>query len=190
MGKRKLNEKKLALIMIVASMLLAVPLAMAQNRVTTWTDKPQYSPGDTVTLNLAYFNDASSPVQIKNITLTFLNWEAYIGGSWVGNMTKTYTDVTVTSGAVHVFNDLTFSVPTDGRAEDTTVDIRMGIDNNYYYPLDTSVSLYESSRYADQTVMLLTILVVLMIVCTIIIAATIFLSARRPQVMWKTEEKT
>jgi hypothetical protein len=41
----------------------------------------------------------------------------------------------------------------------------------------------------DQIITLFTIQVVLLIVCTIIIAATIFLSTRRPQIMWKTEEK-
>jgi len=38
-------------------------------------------------------------------------------------------------------------------------------------------------------VTLFTIQAVLLIVCTVIIAATIFLSARRPQVTWKAEEK-
>jgi len=41
----------------------------------------------------------------------------------------------------------------------------------------------------DKLVTLFTVLVVLVIVCTIIIAATIFLSARKPQVTWKPEEK-
>jgi hypothetical protein len=41
----------------------------------------------------------------------------------------------------------------------------------------------------DKLVTLFTVQVVLLIVCTIIIAATIFLSARKPQVTWKAEEK-
>jgi hypothetical protein len=185
-----LNKKKLALIMIVASMLLMVPLVTSQSTLLSWTDKPKYSPGDTVTINLSYYNDLTSAVQVNNITLTFANWNAYIGGNWVGNMTKTYTDVTVTSKTVHVFSDLTFSVPTDGRAEGTDVYIRLGTDHGFLNAPSVYVSLYDSVRYFDQIVMLLTIMAVLTIVCTIIIAATIFLSARRPQVMWKTEEKT
>jgi len=41
----------------------------------------------------------------------------------------------------------------------------------------------------EQIITLFTIQVVLLIVCTIIIAATIFLSARRPRITWKAEEK-
>jgi len=185
-----LNKTKIALIIIIASMLLTVPLATAQYSLLSWTDKPKYAPGDTVTVNVSFSNEATYAVQVYNITLTFDDWNAYIGGNWVGNMTKTYADVTVNSKTVHVFNDLTFSVPTDGRAEGTYVGIRLGTDHGFINAPDVYVSLYESVRYFDQIVMLLTIMAVLTIVCTIIIAATIFLSARRPQVMWKTEEKT
>jgi hypothetical protein len=52
------------------------------------------------------------------------------------------------------------------------------------------INVPETPRYYEQIVTLLTVLVVLMIVCSTIIAAAVFLSARRPQVMWNKEEKT
>jgi hypothetical protein len=54
---------------------------------------------------------------------------------------------------------------------------------------DNLIYITQTPRYMDQIITLFTIQVVLLIVCTIIVAATIFLSARRPQIMWKSEEK-
>jgi hypothetical protein len=90
----------------------------------------------------------------------------------------------------YVFNDLTFTTPSDGRAVNTLVDITVNTDRGSFrvFPSPT-IRLFESIRYMDQIVTLFTVLVVLVVVCTIIIAAAVFLSARRPQVMWSKEEK-
>jgi hypothetical protein len=96
----------------------------------------------------------------------------------------------VPSKGVYKFEDITFTVPTDGRGVPTGVSIRIGTNKGYvdeggsYY-----INVYTAPKYMEQVITLFTIQVVLIIVCTIIIAATIFLSARRPQVVWKAEEK-
>ena len=59
-----------------------------------------------------------------------------------------------------------------------------GSENNDLY----EIQVVKTPVYMDQIVTIFTIQVVLLIICTIIIAATIFLSARRPQITWRREE--
>lgn len=189
---KELNKKLLALVIVTVSTLFLVPLAKVQSvsvpRVLAWTDRQKYLPGEKGTLFVTFYNDFGEAVEVKNITLIYNNWNAYVNGEWVGNDTHTYTDITLADKETHVFTDITFGVPTDGRAVDTSVSIQIGTDHGYQYTT-TMISLQETSRYMEQIVFWFTLLVVLVIVCTIILAATIFLSARRPQVTWKTEEK-
>lgn len=185
-----MNKKICALVILTVSMVLAAPFVNAQTTpptVSTWTDKPKYGPGEGGRLNLVFYNDRSEAIEVRNITLVYANWHAYINQAWVGNETKKYS-TTIASKGKTVFSDLTFTTPSDGRAVDTAVYIEIGTDHGYVS--DTAyIRFFESSRYMDQIVTLLTVLVVLVIVCTIIIAAAVFLSARRPQVMWSKEEK-
>lgn len=187
-----MNRKILVLMVMAVSMLFLMPLANAQSvsvpRVHAWTDRQEYMAGEKGTLFVAFYNDLGEAIEIKNITLIYHSWNAYINGAWVGNETRTYTDVTLADKETHVFSDITFNVPTDGRAVPTTVSIEIGTDHGYRYTT-SNISLQEASRYMEQIIFWFTLLVVLVIVCTLILAATIFLSARRPQVTWKTEEK-
>lgn len=187
-----MNKKTFLLMIIAVSALFLVPLASAQAvsvpRIHAWTDKQKYSPGDKGTLFIVFYNDMGEAVEVKNITLVYYNWNAYINGAWVGNETRTYSGVTLADKETHVFSDITFNVPTDGRAVYTSVSIEIGTDHGYQYTT-AGINLEETSKYLEQIVFWFTLLVVLVIVCTIILAATIFLSARRPQVTWKTEEK-
>ncbi len=190
-----MNKKTCALLILTVSIALAAPFANAQPDFVTWTDKTRYGPGERGTLYLAFYNDGASAIEVKNITLIYANWAAYINQVWVGNETKEYTGVLIASKTKYVFNDLTFTTPSDGRAVDTTVSITVGTDqgifslDRYPYYESPSIRFFEPVRYLDQIVTLFTVLVVLVVVCTIIIAAAVFLSARRPQVMWSKEEK-
>jgi hypothetical protein len=190
-----MNKKVFALSLIILSMLLCITITKAQispepDEVTAWTNKPEYAPGEKGTLYVAFYNSRNEAVAVKNVTVTYNAWKAYIGGTWVGN--ETYTmDVPLSGKATKLLNDvveITFTMPTDGRARDTTVNVRVGTDKGFENG-GTTIHLIETSRYMEQIVTLFTIQAVLLIVCTVIIAATIFLSARRPQVMWKAEEK-
>jgi hypothetical protein len=187
-----MNKKIFALAIATISMLLITPIAHAQvpPDVTVWTDSQKYSPGQTGTLYIAFYNTRDVAVTIYNVTTTYSNWKAYIGGAWVGNQTYTMS-VPLAGKATERLNDvvaITFTVPTDGRAVSTDVSVEIGTDHGYSYG-SGYVNVPETPSYMDQIVTLFTIQVVLLIVCTIIIAATIFLSAHRPQVTWKTEEK-
>lgn len=188
----KMNKKIFALSLLILSMLLCISITKAQepDEVTLWTNKSAYAPGEKGTLYVAFYNNRNEAVAIKNVTVTYNAWKAYIGGTWVGN--ETYTmDVPLSGKTTKLLNEvveITFTVPTDGRAVDTTVDVRIGTDKGFENGRIT-IRLVETSRYMEQIVTLFTIQAVLLIVCTVIIAATIFLSARRPQVMWKAEEK-
>jgi hypothetical protein len=59
----------------------------------------------------------------------------------------------------------------------------------YGYPEVPRIQVVLTPRHIEQIVTLFTIQEVLIIVCTIIIAATVFLSSRRPKPVWKAEEQ-
>jgi len=187
----------LTLSLICFSMLLFVPLAQAggpSEILTVWTDRPTYSAGQTGKLYVTYNNIRDSPITIRSITVVFKEWWAYdkAKSAWIGNITYLPSDAekTVTEHTVRVY-EISFTVPSDGRAVNTDVEIK--VYTNLLIsdaPTQTpKIFMIETPVYMEQIITLLTIQVVLIIVCTIIIAATIFLSTRRPQVTWKAEEK-
>ena len=185
----KLNKKVFAFIMITISMFLLAGLVNAQpETVTVWTDKSEHAPGETGTLHIVFYNDEDSAVTIEKITIIFDVWRAYRNDKWEGNQTIEINQAVVSKGVYE--KDISFTVPTNGRAKSTNVPITIKtteLGNIYEYHF---ITVTETPKYMEQIVTLLTILVVLLIVCTIIIAATIFLSAHRPQVTWKPTEKT
>jgi hypothetical protein len=189
-----MDKKILTLSLVCAALVLFAPLADAapSDVLTVWTDKHNYVAGQTGTLYITYNNIRDTPVTVRNITVVFEEWWAYINSAWVGNLTyePSASDKTISEHSVHVF-EISFTVPSDGRAKDTAVNVR--VNTNLPSPDAPSelpmIYVAETPVYMDQIVTLFTIQVVLLIVCTIIIAATIFLSARRPQVTWRAAEK-
>ncbi len=192
-----MKEKILALSLLCISAILFAPLAQAggpSEIVTAWTDKHEYSPGQTGRLYVAYNNIREDPVTIRNITVVFSEWWAYINDAWVGNLTykPSENEKTIAEHTTRVF-EISFTVPSDGRARWTKAEIKVYTNLGYDQPSPSEtpeISVLETPVYMEQVITLFTIQVVLLIVCTIIIAATIFLSARRPQVTWKPTEKT
>ena len=184
----KLNKKIFAFIVMTVSMLLLAPLVNAQpETVTVWTDKSEYAPGQTGTLHIVFYNDQGETVTIDNITISFESWKAYKSDQWEGNQTIEVNEAFIAGKLLQ--NDVSFTVPTDGRAVLTTVTVTVYSDA-VIPDKHCEIFVSQTPLYWEQIITLLTILVVLLIVCTIIIAATIFLSARRPQVTWKPTEKT
>jgi len=192
-----MNKKVFAFIMMTVSTLLLAPLVNAQSStpetVTVWTDKHEYSPSQTGKLYIAYNNIRKDPVTIRNITVVFEEWWAYINDAWVGNLTykPSENEKTIAEHSIRVFQ-ISFTVPSDGRARWTNAEIKVytNLPDPDEPSSDPTISMFETTMYMEQVITLFTIQVVLLIVCTIIIAATIFLSARRPQVTWKPQEKT
>ena len=194
----KVNKKWiLTLSLICISIILFVPLTHAggpSDILTMWTDKPAYSVGQVGKLYITYNNIGGNPVTIRYITVIFEEWWAYdkAKSQWIGNITYTPSDAekTITEHTTRVY-ELSFTVPSDGRAVDTDVEIKVYTNLPAPDKPDDIPKIYvaETPVYMEQIATLFTIQVVLIIVCTVIIAATIFLSVRRPQVTWRTEEK-
>jgi len=192
-------------IITISAMFLA-SLAYAQVPTTvniyTWTDKTNYSPGEKSVLKIVIRNDRTDQdLILQNITILY-PWFAYTGEKWEGNDTiKIEPPPVITKNGGTYTKSVDFTIPADGRAisgiytQSPQINIVVTVDKApYQYSRSApiyikSTPLYMSFEDMDKLVTLFTIQVVLVIVCTIIIAATIFLSARRPQMMWRKEEK-
>jgi hypothetical protein len=189
-----LNRKMFTLSAIAVSAILLFSIAsvLAPSDVTVWTSKEKFAPGEKGTLNVAFYNDDSNAVAIKNVTIVYSSWQAYVGGQWVGNQTIILSpDVPISGFSSKLLNDVTeisFTVPTDGRATSTSVQVTIGTDNGYRQG-SGFINVPQTPSYMDQIIMLFTIQVILIILGALIIAVTIFLSSRRPQVTWKAEQK-
>jgi hypothetical protein len=192
-----MSKEIMRLSLCFLALALLIPFVHAEGPsaiLTVWTDRPEYSSGQSGKLYVTYNNIRDSPITIHNITIVFPEWWAYVSSGWVGNLTYVPSDAdkTITEHTARTF-EIGFAVPSDGRARTT------GVDLTVYTNLSTAdtlsgfaaptVSVVETPLYATQIITLFTVHVVLLIVCTIIIAAAIFLSIRRPQPTWKPEEK-
>jgi len=160
--------------------------------VYAWTDKAQYKPGETGTLKISVLNELEAPIEIHNITIVY-PWFGYDAekGEWVGNETMEGNPLaTMTSKGTendHYYTGVKFPIPTDGRVaqflagEDIIIDIGTseGIIDDIEVPLlISSVSLPISITAFE---MWMTSLIVAVVVCTIILAAVVFLATRRPR---------
>jgi len=189
-----LNRKMLAVVMIAFSIVLVAPLARAleePDTITVWANNTKYAPGDTGHLFIVFYNRLDEAVEIKNISIVYSSWKAYINNVWVGNETHKYTDQTAVSKMPKTF-DIPFTVPSDGRGVSTNAAIEIGTDHGIYRgELFAGYTIYvpETPRYMEQIVSILTIQMVALIVCLIILAATIFISSRRPKMTWGPEDK-
>ncbi|MBS7616789.1 hypothetical protein KEJ45_06295 [Candidatus Bathyarchaeota archaeon] len=168
--------------------------------IYAWTDKTNYAPGEKGTLTIVIRNDRTDEdLILYNITIIY-PWFAYTGDKWEGNDTITVGESLLKNGGVKTYTK-EFTVPNDGRALSSPfgysqISIVATVNTYPYEYSETayfyvkSTPLYITIEDWDKAVTLFTIQVILIIVCTIIIAATVFLSSRRPKVMWREEEKT
>ena len=183
--KKILVPTTLALLAMLFVSIVNAQVAIAP--VTVRMDKRNYLPGEKGEIYVSFYNDANSPVSIHNITVIYYEWQAYIDDKWVGNKTIK-VDLTAKEHGVKQLDPIDFVVPSDGRAGYCSVKILIGTTAGYESG-NGEIYVTQTPHYMEQILTLFTVQVVLLIVCTIIIAATIFLSARRPQVTWKHEEK-
>ncbi|NWG11699.1 hypothetical protein HXY33_08170 [Candidatus Bathyarchaeota archaeon] len=190
-------KKKLLSISVATIMVLLACASLAQAAPTVevdgYTDKPYYKPGETVTLKFWVYNLGPEDIVLKNVTIEY-PWYSVL---WGGNKTIKNINAALTKDQNWTYTD-TFTIPTDGRATGGYVTITY----TYTYGSSTpnpsdyialnvaSVPWYGSFENMDKIVTLFTVLVVLVIVGAVIVAATIFLAMRRPQVSWKAEQKT
>ncbi len=170
---------------------LLIPLCRADFspgnlNIYLWVDKIQYRPGDTVTLYMTIVNAKSSDI-VLNKTIVTCPWWMFIRDHWEGNYT--FNINTVVKAGSNYSTSMTFPVPNDGRAAQfsSTPNIEVSIMINGT-PIDRSVSINIASPPVsnsvdgiDTMVLLMAVLIILVVVCTALIAAAIFLSGRRPQ---------
>lgn len=183
----------IALAAITLMALAFVPLANADPVLYGYTDKPQYKPGETVTLKFWIYNTGPEAVILKNITIVY-PWYSII---WGGNQTIKYSTTTALEKGQNKSETITFTIPTDGRATygyvDFTVTYLVGnsVDQRHpsiYLNVVSSPS-YGAFENMDRLLTMFTFLVVVVILGAIIVAAAIFLTMRRPEVAWKAEQK-
>ncbi len=187
------------MILLALAMLAVLASSVAAEDINVYVqlDKVQYEPGGQGTISITIRNTSDDPLEIKNVSIEFTNWMMYTVDGWdeLGNQTIVYASAIQVSSKTGkaALDDISFSVPTDGRATSTSVHV--WIYTNKPSPLHEQefVSVVDPStqnlfRALDNIVMLLTVTAILAIVSAIIIAAAVFLSARRPGVTWQKEE--
>jgi len=192
-----LKEKILVIsIMVALTMLVFMPASSALPLIGVYgyTDKPQYLPGETVTVKVYIYNYGPEEIVLKNVTIIY-PWYNII---WGGNETIANINQPLTKGA-YWETTRTFTIPNDGRASGDSIDVTYAyaIGASVYTPARpaeirfelTSVPLDQSLKDLDKLINLFTIQTLLLIIGALIIAASIFLSTRRPKVTWKAEEK-
>jgi hypothetical protein len=191
-----MKERVLLLFVVLAATALAFsPLckAIASLTVYGYTDQTFYKPGDTGTLKFWIYNDGTEDLILKNLTIYYPWYNP--AALWGGNETIIPSSATVIPAGGNWSGTDSFTVPNDGRVPSGSSSIRISVVTDKTTRSSaislsvTSVPFYFSLQNMDQLTTWLTILVALMVVCTLIIAAIIFLSVRRRQMTWKSEQK-
>lgn len=182
----------------ILSLMLAYPVAANGTEVLINLDKRQYAPGEQGTFSITVRNTSENPIEVKNVSIVFGSWMMYTVDGWdeLGNQTIDYSDLApIGSNKTVALEDVSFTVPTDGRATSTYVYVKVYTDKQMLTPQTPSyVDVVEpealnTQRSLDNIVTLLTLVAILAIISAIIIAAAVFLSGRRPAgVTWQKEE--
>lgn len=185
--------KRKAMLVLVSVALVAMafsPFAhgFASLTIYGYNDKAQYKPGETGTLTFWIYNDGTDDLILKNVTI-FYPWYSVI---WGGNLTISGQDAVINPQG-NWTTSLTFTIPNDGRATSGNIHINVVTDkipseSGSIFLNVATPSGVGALEGMDSLIMLFTFLIIITLICTVIIAAAIFLSARRPQVTWKAEQ--
>ncbi|MGQ9565408.1 MAG: hypothetical protein ACUVT5_02545 [Candidatus Bathyarchaeales archaeon] len=180
-------KNKITLAIVLLAFMMAIPVSQAAFtpnalNLYLWMDKPQYNPGETVTLYITFVNDKSVDI-VVNETKIECPWYMYVRDHWEGNYTFNINRVIKTKESYST--STTFTIPNDGRVSafaSVPISVAIKIDGSFTY---RTVYLYlESSPTVvsnmDTLILLMAVLIILIVVCTALIAGAIFLSARKP----------
>lgn len=183
------------------SIFLSVVSAIELNDVviSAYVDKPQYMPGEDGRLYINILNYKDKPVEIENITILY-SWFGYVDNKWVGNETiiPASDEKALTKDGGKLIKQVAFTVPNDGRilsgdgpgACEAQITVYFD-DESFFESIPINVAYpqwHVSLQDMDKLMSLVTVQIVLTIVCTVILAAAIFLSRRKAPATWKKEE--
>ncbi len=190
-------EKKILVMLTVTALIALASVSSiwgASFSIYGYTDKPQYKPGEAGTVKIWIYNDGAEDLILKNITL-YYPWHNII---WGGNETLVPSEDTVIAPKGNYSTTTKFTIPNDGRANDGRIDgefvtIHVITDKR---TIDGYVALNVANppvstafENMDNLITLLTALVVIILVGIIGIIFTIYLTARRPKMVWAEEPK-
>lgn len=184
-------KQGILLIIILFSAVLLIPSCKAgfqadEVNVYMWVDNTQYKPGETITLDFTIYNAAPSDIVIYQVNIE-TPWFMYVKDHWEGNQTIPTNNKLLRTGQVY-FNYTTMQIPTDGRAftGNSSSQIVMQAKTNIG-TFNSAIAIgmanppvYSSVLENDTIILLLAVLTILIVICTALIAAAIFLSARKP----------
>ena len=185
-------EKKILVMFTVTALiaLASVSSAWAASfSIYGYTDKPQYKPGEAGTLKIWIYNDGSEDLILKNITL-YYPWHNII---WGGNETLVPSTDTVIAPKGNYSTTTRFTIPNDGRATDGNIRIHVitndPIDDEYLYLNVANPPVSTAFENMDNLITLFSALVIITLGGIIGIVFTIYLTARRPKMVWAEEPK-
>jgi len=181
-------KKKITLAIVLLAFMMTIPVSRAAFtpnalNLYLWVDKPQYTPGETVTLYITFVNAKNADV-VVNETKIECPWHMYVRDHWEGNYTFNINRV-IKANEIYS-TSTTFSIPNDGRVSALTsvpISVAIRIDGSFtyrtvYLHLESSPTVVSNM---DTLILLMAVLIILIVVCTALIAGAIFLSARKPQ---------
>lgn len=187
----RLNKRTIILlvsVMFVVMELFSVARADPVVSISGYTEKPSYNPGQSGTVTLFVYNRGPEDTVLKNVTVRY----PWYNPAWGGNDTFANINVTLSSG--ESWNgSKTFTIPSDSRAAPGTITVAA------VYTVGTSTQTVEDdvmmsivnpsdvSQSIDRLINYVTVAIALMVICTVIIAAAIFLGASKLQSVWKME---
>lgn len=187
----KLIKKIVCLIIATLVLLMNVSPALAQELpkeviVKVWTDKPYYKPGEEGKLTIVVMNNGEEAgIFIENISITYPWWPTYIDGKWVGNDTifPTKTEKGLEYGDIYQV-ERSFKIPRDGRAKSGTITVRVYFAGDRpprteFINLVVDTAPPSDIEGLDRIVSLLAVQIILTVVVALVLAAAIYLSAKR-----------
>jgi hypothetical protein len=181
-------KKQITLVVALFAVMMLIPLCRADFtpdalNIYLWVDKTQYNPGETVTLYITFVNAKSSNIVVNETNIICPSWWMFIRDHWEGNYTFDINRVIKANESYST--STTFTVPNDGRVSGLSsarIDVAIRIDgtftNRYLYIRIVSSPVVVSNM--DTLILLMAVLIILIVVCTALVAAAIFLSARKP----------
>ena len=185
--------KKILVMLTVTALITLVSVsstwAYASFKIYGYSDKPQYRPGEKGTLKIWVYNDGTEDLILKNMTL-YYPWHNIM---WGGNETLVPSAVTVIAPKGNYSTTAQFTVPNDGRATGGFVRIYVitgeRTDDEYLTLNVANPPVSTAFENMDNLITLFSALVIITLGGIIGIVFTIYLTARRPKMVWAEEPK-